>query len=102
MIKKKIGLPTSYRERIQIFEKIDAIIALCVIGGYFLAMYISGMIVNYVSQNQITFIGGFINIFFVGIVIVLVKKRGYGLDSIGLKEGNIKLSLIMGILLASI
>lgn len=102
MIKKIFDTPSSYKERIQIFEKIDALIALGIICGYFFAMTICGMSVKHVSYSQITFIESLVNICFVGMVLVLVKKRGYGLDSIGLKEGNIKLSLIMGIIPASI
>lgn len=102
MISMIFDIPSSYKKRIQIFEKIDAYIALGVICGYFFAMFICGIIVNHVSYNQITLIESIVNICYARIVLVFVKKRGYGLDSIGLKEGNIKLSLIMGTILAFI
>ena len=100
MIKKIFNAPVSYKERISKFEKIDTFIALLIILLYFFAVGISGIIVRYVSQNQITLIGGLINLTFVGIVLLVIKVRHQTIASIGLREGNIKLSLIMGIILA--
>ena len=39
---------------------------------------------------------------FVGIVLLCLKIRKQGIETIGLRKGNIKLSLIMGITLAVI
>ena len=102
-ISRKIMIvPASYRERIAQFDKKDALLALTVITAYFLVMAISGMIVTYVSQLQMTFIGGGINLLFVVLVLVLLKIRKQGIESIGFKEGNVKLSLILGGILAAI
>lgn len=94
--RKIIFVPVSYRERIARLDKKDALLALTVIAAYFVAMAISGMIVAYVSQLQMTLIGGGINLLFVILVLVLLKIRKQGIESIGLKEGNVKLSLILG------
>lgn len=65
-------------------------------------MALSGKIVPYVSNYQITCIGGITNLVFVGIVLLILKIRKQGLETIGLRKGNVKLSLIMGTTLAAI
>lgn len=74
MIKKIFGTPSSYKERIQIFEKIDVLIALGVICGYFFAMTICGMSVKHVSYSQITFVESLVNICFIFLPLVCQRN----------------------------
>lgn len=95
-------VPDSYRNLVNSFGKSDAFIAIILFLLYCMDMALSGILVNYVSSNQITYIGGLTNLVFVGIVLFTLKIRRQGLDTIGLRKGNIKLSLIMGITLSVI
>lgn len=104
MVKKIFRIPVSYTEQIRKFDKTDSFLSLSVILLYCLAMGLSGIIVQHVSQNVYTLslVGGFLNMLFVGIVMLLLKSRHQGIETIGLLRGNIKLSLKMGIPLALI
>jgi len=79
----------------------DGFLALGIIVTYFVVMTISGIIVQYISQLQITIIGGGINVFFVVLVLLCLKMRHQGIETIGLKEGNIRLSFVLGGTLAA-
>ena len=57
-MKKLFDVPDSYKEHIAMFDIIDAFLALGIIVAYFVVMAISGIIVQCVSQLQITIIGG--------------------------------------------
>lgn len=101
-MKNMFEVPDSYRNLVNSFEKADAFIAIIIFALYCIAMALSGMLVSYVSTGQITYIGGLTNLAFVGIVLVILRIRRQGMETIGLRKGNIKLSLIMGITLAGI
>lgn len=102
MVKKIFHIPVSYTEQIRKFDKTDAFLSLSVILLYCLTMGLSGIMVQHVSQNVYSLIGGFLNMLFVGIVTLLLKSRHQGMETIGLLRGNIKLSLKIGISLALI
>ncbi|MGN0666646.1 MAG: CPBP family intramembrane glutamic endopeptidase [Huintestinicola sp.] len=95
-------IPDSYIQKIKNYSIIDAAMALGLFFLYCIAMVFCGLIVNSVSKFAITVIGGVINLGFVGMVLGLLFLRKQGIDTIGLKNGNIKLSLIMGTFLAAI
>lgn len=101
-IKSIFEVPDSYRNLVNSFGKADAFMAIVLFLLYCIDMALSGILVNYVSANQITYIGGLTNLAFVGIVLFTLKIRKQGLYTIGLRKGNIKLSLIMGITLSVI
>lgn len=101
-LKKIFEVPDSYRSLVNSFEKVDAFIAIVIFALYCIDMALSGILANYISDNEITYIGGVTNLVFVGIVLFILKIRKQGLETIGLRKGNIKLSLIMGITLAVI
>lgn len=101
-LKNLFEVPDSYRNLVNRFGKADAFIAIVLFALYCIDMAVSGILVNYVSTNQITYIGGLTNLVFVGIVLLTLKIRRQGIETIGLRKGNIKLSLIMGITLAVI
>ena len=101
-LKNIFEVPDSYRKLLNSFGKADAIIAIILFLLYCMSMALSGILVNYVSANQITYIGSLTNLIFVGIVLLTLKIKKQGLDTIGLRKGNIKLSLIMGITLSVI
>lgn len=60
-MKKLFDVPDSYKEHITKFDSSDGFLALGIIVTYFVVMTISGIIVQYISQLQITIIGGEIN-----------------------------------------
>lgn len=101
-LKKVFEVPDSYRKRVNRFGKADAFLAIALFVSYCIAMAFSGILVSCVSSDLITHIGSLINLAFVGIVLVILKIRKQGLDTIGLCKGNWKLSLGMGIPLAAI
>ena len=101
-LKKIFEVPDSYRNLVNRFGKVDAFLAIVLFVAYCIAMAFSGMLVNCVSSEQITYIGGLTNLAFVGIVFVILKIRKQGMDTIGLCKGNRKLSLSMGIPLSAI
>lgn len=102
MIKNIFAVPDSYCNLVNRFGKVDAFIAMVLFILYCVAMAFLGIVVNYVSANQITYIGGVTNLVFVGIVLLTLKIRKQGIETIGLRKGNIKLSVIMGITLSAI
>ena len=62
-MKKLFDVPDSYKEHITKFDSSsDGFLALGIIVTYFVVMTISGIIVQYISQLQITIIGGEINV----------------------------------------
>ena len=83
-MKKLFDVPDSYKEHITKYDSSDGFLALGIIVTYFVVMTISGIIVQYISQLQITIIGGGINVFF---VLLCLKMRHQGIETIGLKEG---------------
>ena len=101
-MKKLFDVPDSYKEHITKFDSSDGFLALGIIVTYFVVMTISGIIVQYISQLQITIIGGGIKVFFVVLVLLCLKMRHQGIETIGLKEGNIRLSFVLGGTLAAI
>lgn len=101
-LKNIFEVPDSYRKLLNSYGKADAFIAIILFLFYCMSMALSGILVNYVSANQITYIGGLTNLMFVGIVLLTLRIKKQGLDTIGLRKGNIKLSLIMGITLSVI
>ena len=62
-MKKLFDVPDSYKEHITKFDSSDGFLALGIIVTYFVVMTISGIIVQYISQLQITIISGEINVF---------------------------------------
>ena len=84
------------------YSMVDAALAMGLFFLYCLAMLFCGTIVNLVSGFAITVIGGVINLCFVGMVFGVLRLRKQGFETIGLKKGNIRLSLIMGTVLAAI
>lgn len=101
-IKSIFSVPDSYIHKIENYSMVDAAMAVGLFFLYCLAMIFSGLIVNFVSNFAMTVIGGVINICFVWVVIGLLFLRKQGIETIGLKSGNIRLSLIMGTVLAAI
>lgn len=100
VMKKIFEVPVSYQNMVNRFGKTDALFAFVLFNLYIIAMALSGLLINHVSVNQITYIGVLMNLFFVGIVLVILRIRKQGIETIGLCKGNVKLSLIMGISLA--
>lgn len=101
-IKSFFSIPDSYIHKIENYSMIDAVMATGLFLLYCLAMIFSGLIVKLVSGLAITVIGGIINLCFVCIVFGLLILRKQGIETIGLKNGNIRLSLKIGTALAAV
>lgn len=69
---------------------------------YCSAMVVSGLVNKYLTALERTVSGVIINSCFVGVVLLFLVVKNQGVKTVGLKKGNIKLSLIMGIVLATI
>lgn len=95
-------VPDSYKHVISKYSRLDAFFAFLLFILYTAALFCTGFIFNYVSKLQITFFGMFINLLFSGIVILFVLIRKQGLDTLGITKGNLKLSLLLGSILALI
>lgn len=95
-----LKIPDSYKDKIKKYSIADFLIALLLFGLYCIAMAISGLIVQRVSNFEITVIGGIINIVSVSVVFTILLIRKQELDTIGLKSGNIRLSLLLGSVLS--
>lgn len=63
-MKKIFEVPDSYRNLVNSFGKLDAFIAIILFLLYGMDVALSGMLANYVSSNQITYIGGLTNLIF--------------------------------------
>ncbi len=101
-MKTVLKIPDSYVDKVKKYCMVDFLLAILLFFMYCLAMVISGVINKYVSNFEITVIGGVVNICFVLIVFAFLSVRKQGIDTIGLKAGNIKLSLVMGLVLSAI
>lgn len=100
--KNLFEVPESYRTLVNRFEKKDTVLAIIIFVLYGIYLALSGILVFYVSPTQITYIGGLANLIFVGIVLFILKIRNQGIETIGLHNGKLKLSLAMGFILAAI
>ena len=89
-MKKLFDVPDSYKEHITKFDSSDGSLALGIIVTYFVAMTISGIIVQYISQLQITIICGEINVFWCQNISLLDDK--YRVSSImAIAAGNLSI-----------
>lgn len=66
------------------------------------AMIASGFLNEYLPPLERTVEGIIINSCFTGVVLLLLAVKKQGVETVGLKGGNIRLSLILGIVLAAI
>ena len=66
------------------------------------ALAVSGLVNKYLTDLEKTVSGIIINSCFVGVVLLFLVIKKQGVETVGMKKGNIKLSLIMGIVLAAI
>lgn len=66
------------------------------------AMIVSGFLNAYLTVLQRTVLGIIINCCFVGVVLLFLAVKKQGLETVGLKNGNIRLSLILGSVFAAI
>lgn len=101
IIKTIFTVPDSYKEKIAEYKKVDAAMAMGVFLLYCMAMVFLGLIADYVSGLMITVTGATVNLIFVGIVIAFLNIRKQGLETIGLKGGNMQMSLIFGAILSA-
>lgn len=100
--KKLFEVSSSYISLVRNYSVKDTVMA---IGLFILCgtvMAIMGLVNQYLSDLERTILGGIINLCLVGVTLLLVAVKKQGIETVGLKKGNIKLSLIMGIALATI
>lgn len=99
--KKLFEVSSSYISLVRNYSVKDTVMA---IGLFILCgtvMAIMGLVNQYLSDLERTILGGIINLCLVGVTLLLVAVKKQGIETVGLKKGNIKLSLIMGIALCN-
>lgn len=101
-IRKMFEVPESYTQSIRQYSIKDTAMAITLFILYCGAMVVSGLVNNYLTALERTVSGIIINSCFVGIVLLFLAVKKQGIKTVGLKNGNVKLSLIMGIVLAAI
>lgn len=101
-IRKIFEVPESYMESVRHYSIKDTAMAMGLFLLYCGAMAVSGLVNKYLTALERTVSGIMINACFVGIVFLFLVVKKQGVKTVGLKQGNIKLSLIMGIVLAAI
>lgn len=99
---KVFKVPKSYIQLVKHYSINDTMMALGLFVLYCGAMAVSGLVNKYLSTLERTVSGIIINSCFVGVVLLFLVVKKQGIETVGLKKGNIKLSLIMGLVLAAI
>lgn len=101
-IRKMFEVPESYIQLVKHYSIKDTAMAMSLFILYCGAMVVSGLVNKYLTALERTVSGVIINSCFVGVVLLFLVVKKQGVKTVGLKKGNIKLSLIMGIALATI
>lgn len=101
-IRKMFEAPESYIQSVRHYSIKDTAMAMGLFVLYCGAMVVSGLINKYLTALERVVSGVIINSCFVGVVLLFLVVKKQGIKTVGLKKGNIKLSLIMGIVLAAI
>ena len=100
--RKIFEVPESYIQSVKYYSIKDTAMAMGLFILYCGAMVVSGLVNKYLTDLEKTVSGAIINSCFVGVVLLFLVIKKQGAETVGLKKGNIKLSLIMGITLAVI
>ena len=100
--RKIFEVPESYIQSVKYYSIKDTAMAMGLFILYCGAMVVSGLVNKYLTDLEKTVSGVIINSCFVGVVLLFLVIKKQGAETVGLKKGNIKLSLIMGITLAVI
>ncbi len=101
-IRKMFEVPVSYIQSVQYYSAKDTAMAMGLFILYCGAMVVSGLLNEYLTALERTVSGTIINSCFVVIVLLLLAGKKQGIETVGLKKGNIRLSLILGIGLAAV
>lgn len=101
-LKKIFEIPASYMLLVRDYSVKGTVMAMGLFTLYCAGMVIMGLVNQYLSGLERTIWGGIMNLCFAGVVLWLVVVKKQGVETAGLKKGNIKLSLLMGIVLAAI
>lgn len=102
IIRKIFGVPESYIQSVKGYSVNDAGMAAALFLMYCGAMVVSGLFNGYLTALGRILFGIIVNSCFVGIVLLFLAAKKQGVETVGLKEGNIRLSLMLGIGLAAI
>lgn len=101
-VRKIFEVPESYRQSVRQYSGKDTAMAM---GLFFLlcgAMALSGFCNENLTTLGRTVSGIIINSCFAGLVLLFLAVKKQGLETVGLKKGNIRLSLILGGVLAAV
>ena len=101
-IRKIFEVPESYMQSVKHYSIKDTAMAMGLFILYCGALAVSGLVNKYLTDLEKTVSGIIINSCFVGVVLLFLVIKKQGVETVGMKKGNIKLSLIMGIVLAAI
>jgi len=102
IIRKMFEVPESYIQLVKHYSMKDTAMAIGLFILYCGVMVVSGFLNEYLTILERTVLGMIINSCFVGVVFLFLVVKKQGIETVGLKKGNIRLSLILGIVLAAI
>lgn len=102
IIRKMFEILESYIQSVKHYSIKDTAMAMGLFILYCGEMAVSGFLNEHLTILESTVSGIIINSCFVGIVLLFLMIKKQGIETVGLKKGNIKLSLILGGALAAI
>lgn len=95
IIRKIFEVPESYIQSIKHYSIKDTAMAMGLFILYCGVMAVSGFFNEYLTILERTVSGIIINFCFVGVVLLILVVKKHGIETVGLKKGNIRLSLIL-------
>lgn len=101
-ISKLFSIPESYKKQLKNYSLKDFILVFLVYSLLLLTMFFSGILIKKAPEINSTFLGITINFSFVILILIVLKIKKEKICSIGLREGNLRLSLILGIIFSVI
>ncbi len=101
IIRKLLEVPASSMQSVRDYSRRDAAMAMGLFILYCGAMVAAGLLNGHLTALGMTVSGTIINSCFVGVVLLFLAGKKQGIETVGLKKGNIRLSLMLGTGLAA-
>ena len=96
ILKKIFSVPEDYIKSVEAYKSMDAIRAIGVFAAVFVLYALCGVVALKTDVAGQRWVGILFNGICIGIVLILMRHQKEGLETVGLKGGNIKLTLIIG------
>ena len=96
ILKKIFSVPEDYIKSVEAYKSMDAIRAIGVFAAVFVLYALCGVVALKTHVAGQRWVGILFNGICIGIVLILMRHQKEGLETVGLKGGNIKLTLIIG------